>query len=133
MSIDSELTEVTEEVADVDHSALNNDTNEAESSHAEASNEMEYVRETARVEIEDKNTDDKLILNKDAVGPHMSMAICGVSSGKRIDTDQADGNSCEEWVPSAIERLQNMTKYLDNINNVRFNSSAEPTFCRVRK
>ena len=34
--------------------------------------------------------------------------------------------------PTAIEKLKNMTLYLDNLNTVQFNTLAEPALSRVR-
>ena len=48
-----------------------------------------------------------------------------------LKVDQEDANVKTREL-TAIERLQNMTCYLENLNTVR-NSLAEPTFSRVHK
>ena len=115
----------------------------AEPSHADVINVTLYGCESATDEIIDKNSSSEIIMGKDTNVPPVgtpdksskahgliSMAICGVSSRERID-QEADVK--QQQMPSAIQCLQNLTQYLDTSNTVRYDTSAEPTFCRVTK
>ena len=118
----------------------------AEPSYSNDNSVTERVCETAEIESKKTVCESNIDIDKDGNVPLggdtvrsnraepinsmlvgiPSMAICGVSTFK--ESGKEDRDVKEQNMPTAIERLQNVTRYLDNWNTVRFNTIAEPNF-----